>query len=109
VGAGRFALDDLLAMAAIAPRDLVKTLMEIEWAADVDDKIAQIDTRLIAVREIEESARQRIVESPALAGKPLPPVPPPAVLGEFAVVMAVRAAIEKLEATRAALARKRNS
>ncbi len=107
MGADRFALDDLLATAAIAPRDLVKTLMEIEWAADVDDKIAQIDTRLTAVREIEGSARQRIVESPALAGKPLPPVPPPAVLGEFAVMMASRSAIEKLEATRAALTRKR--
>jgi hypothetical protein len=109
VGADHFALDDLLALAAIAPRDLVKTLMEIEWAADVDDKIAQIDTRLTAVREIEEATRQRIVESPALAGKPLPPVPPPAVIGELAVVMAAHSAIEKLEATRTALARRRHN
>jgi hypothetical protein len=34
-------------------------------------------------------------------------VPPPAVLREFAVVMAARTAVEKLTETRAALARKR--
>ena len=94
-------------MATVAPRDLVKTLMEIEWSPDVDAKIAQIDARLVAVREVEEAARQRIVDSPDLVGKPLPPVPPPAVQREFAVVMAARTAIEKLEATRAALVRKR--
>jgi hypothetical protein len=99
-------MDALLTMATIAPRDLVKTLMDIEWAADVDDKLAQIDARLVAVRAVEEAVRQRIVESPELVGKPLPPVPPPAVLREFTVVMAARTAIEKLTATRAALARK---
>lgn len=102
-----FELDALLTMATIAPRDLVKTLMEIEWAAEVDAKIGQIDARLPSLRAIEERARQRIVESPELAGKPLPPVPPPAVLREFTVVMAARTAIEKLAETRAALARKR--
>jgi hypothetical protein len=102
-----FELDSLLAMATVAPRDLVKTLMEIEWAADTDGKLAQIDARLVAVREVEEAARQRIVQSPDLAGKPLPPVPPPAVMREFTIVMAARSALDKLEATRTALARKR--
>ena len=107
VATDSFALDDLLAMATVAPRDLVKTLMEIEWARDIDGKLSQIDARLVAVRDVEEAVRQRIVESPALAGKPLPPVPPPAVMREFTIVMAARSAIDKLEATRAALARKR--
>lgn len=100
-------MDALLTMATIAPRDLVKTLMDIEWAGDVDDKLAQIDARLVAVRAVEEAARRRIFESPELVGKPLPPVPPPAVLREFTVVMAASTAIEKLTATRAALTRKR--
>jgi hypothetical protein len=100
-------MDALLTMATVAPRDLVKTLMDIEWAADVDEKIAQIDRRLVAVRAVEEAARRRIVESPDLVGKPLPPMPPPAVLREFTVVMAARTAVEKLTATRAALIRKR--
>jgi hypothetical protein len=100
-------MDTLLTMATVAPRDLVKTLMDIEWAADVDEKIAQIDTRLVAVRAVGEAARQRIVESPDLVGKPLPPVPPPVVLRELTVVMAARTAVEKLTATRAALIRKR--
>jgi hypothetical protein len=100
-------MDALLTMATVAPRDLVKTRMDIEWAADVDEKIAQIDARLVAERAVEEAARQRIVESPDLVGKPLPPVPPPAVLREFTVVMAARTAVEKLTATRAALTRKR--
>jgi hypothetical protein len=107
VAAESFELDALLVIAAVAPRDLVKTLMEIAWAADVDEKIAQIDARLAALRTLEEAARQRIIESPELAGKPLPPVPPPAVLREFSVVMAARTAIEKLTATRVALDRKR--
>ena len=105
--ADQFEMSALLAMATVAPRDLVKTLMDIEWAGDVDARIAQIDARVIAVRTVEELARQRIIESPDLAGKPLPPVPPPAVLREFAVVMAARTAVEKLTETRAALARKR--
>ena len=100
-------LETLLAMAAVAPRDLVKTLMEIEWAGEVDEKIAQIDGRVDAVRAIEEVARQRIMESPELVGKPLPPVPPPTVIRELTVVMAARTAVDKLTATRAALARKR--
>src|SRR5262245_36753872 len=102
-----FQLDSLLTMASVAPRDLVKTLMDIEWAAAVDAKVEQIDTRLAAVRAVEEAARQRIVESPELVGKPLPPVPPPAVMREFTVVMAARTAIDKLTATRSALERKR--
>ena len=102
-----FELDDLLVVAATAPRDLVKTLMEIDWAPEVDGKIAQIDARLTALRALEEDARQRIFTNPALAGKPLPPVPPPAVLREFSVVMAARTATDKLTETRAALARKR--
>jgi hypothetical protein len=102
-----FELDALLAMATVAPRDLVKTLMGIEWAEAVDAKIAQIDARIPELRALEELARQRIVESPELAGKPLPPLPPPAVLREFTLVMAARTAIEKLTETRAALARKR--
>jgi len=102
-----FEMEALLTMATVAPRDLVKTLMEIEWAPAVDAKLAQIDARLDALRGVEEVARQRIIESPDLAGKPLPPVPPPAVLREFTVVMAARTAIEKLAETRAALARKR--
>ena len=102
-----FEMEALLTMATVAPRDLVKTLMEIEWAPAVDAKLAQIDARLDALRGVEEVARQRIIESPDLAGKPLPPVPPPAVLREFSVVMAARTAIEKLAETRAALARKR--
>jgi hypothetical protein len=102
-----FELDALLTMATLAPRDLVKTLMEIEWAREVDVKIAQIDARVPALRAVEELARQRIIESPDLAGKPLPPVPPPAVLREFTVVMAARTAIEKLTEARTALARKR--
>ena len=101
-----FELEALLTMATVAPRDLVKTLMDIEWAPDVPGKLAQIDARLVAVRDVEEAARTRIVESPELAGKPLPPVPPPAVIREFTVVMAARTAIDKLTATRAALARK---
>ena len=100
-------MDALLAVATVAPRELLKMLMAIEWAGDVDARIAQIDARVIAVRAVEEVARQRIIESPDLAGKPLPPVPPPAVLREFAVVMAARTAVEKLTETRAALARKR--
>jgi hypothetical protein len=103
-----FDLNALLTLATVAPRDLVKTLMDIEWAAAADAKVAQIDARLIAVRDVEEAARRRIVESPELAGKPLPPVPPPAVMREFTVVMAARTAIEKLTATRAALDRKRS-
>ena len=102
-----FELQALLSMATSAPRDLVKTLMEIEWAADTDGKLVQIDARLSAVRAIEEEARQRIIASPELAGKPPPPVPPPAVLRELAVVVAARSAVDKLTATRAALARKR--
>jgi hypothetical protein len=102
-----FELDALLTMASVAPRDLVKTLMEIDWAPAVDDKVAQIDARLAAVRGVEAAARQRIVESPELGGKPLPPVPPAAVMREFTVVMAARTAIDKLTATRTALARKR--
>ena len=105
--ADQFELDALLAMATVAPRELLKTLMAIEWAGDVDARIAQIDARVIAVRAVEEVARQRIIESPDLAGKPLPPVPPPAVLRELAVVMAARTAVEKLTETQAALARKR--
>ena len=101
-----FDLEALLTMATVAPRDLVKTLMDIEWAADVPGKVAQIDARLVAVRAVEDTARQRIIESPELAGKPLPPVPPPAVIREFTVVMAARTAVEKLTATRAALARR---
>ena len=101
-----FDLNALLTLATVAPRDLVKTLMDIEWAAAADAKVAQIDARLVAVRDVEEAARRRIVESPELAGKPLPPVPPPAVMREFTVVMAARTAIEKLTATRAALDRK---
>jgi hypothetical protein len=101
-----FDLEALLAMATVAPRDLVKTLMDIEWAADVPGKVAQIDARLVAVRAVEDTARQRIIDSPELAGKALPPVPPPAVIREFTVVMAARTAVEKLTATRAALARK---
>ena len=99
-------LEALLVMATVAPRDLVKTLMDIDWADDVPGKLSQIDARLAAVRSVEDTARQRIVDSPELAGKPLPPVPPPAVIREFTVVMAARTAIEKLTATRAALARK---
>jgi len=102
-----FELDALLAMATVAPRDLVKTLMDIDWGPETEVKIGQIDARLPALRDLEELARRRIIESPVLAGKPLPPVPPPAVLREFTVVMAVRTAIEKLSATREALARKR--
>ena len=102
-----FQMDALLTMATLAPRDLVKTLMDIAWAPDVDDKVAQIDARLVAVRAVEETARQRIVESADLVGKPLPPLPPPAVMREFTVVMAARTAIEKLTATRDALMRKR--
>jgi hypothetical protein len=109
MGAEPFELDVLLDMAAVAPRDLVKTLMEIAWAPDVDAKITQIDARLAALRALEEMARQRIVDNPGLAGKPLPPVPPPAVLREFAVVMAARTSIDKLTATRAALDRKRTA
>jgi len=105
--ADQFEMDALFAMATIAPRDLIKTLMDIEWAGGFDARIAQIDARLTAVRTVEEMARQRIIESPDLAGKPLPPVPPPAVLREFAVVMAARTAVEKLTETRVALARKR--
>jgi hypothetical protein len=37
----------------------------------------------------------------------LPPVPPPAIMREFSVVMSARTATEKLQATRAALVRKR--
>jgi hypothetical protein len=107
VAADRFELERLLAMATVAPRDLVKTLMEIDWAADTEGKLAQIDARLLAVREVEDAARRRIVENPVLAGKPLPPVPPPAVMREFTIVMAARSALDKLQATRAALARKR--
>ena len=107
MSAEAFELESLLTMASVAPRDLVKTLMEIEWAAAVDAKVAQIDARLAAVRTVEEAARQRIVESPELVGKPLPPVPPPAVMREFTVVMAARTAIDKLTATRSALERKR--
>jgi hypothetical protein len=106
MAAAPFDLDSLLTMATIAPRDLVKTLMDIDWAADVADKLAQIDARLGVVRAVEDAARQRIIESPELVGKPLPPVPPPAVMREFTVVMAARSAIDKLTATRAALARK---
>jgi len=93
-------------MATVAPRDLVKTLMDIAWGPDTAAKIAQIDARVAAVRTVEEAAKQLIVENPALAGKPLPPVPPPAVIREFTVVMAARTAVEKLNATRAALVRK---
>jgi hypothetical protein len=106
VDAPALELHALLTMATVAPRDLVKTLMEIDWAADVPGKLSQIDERLAAVRVIEDAARQRIVESPELAGKPLPAVPPPAVMREFTVVMAARSAIDKLTATRAALARR---
>jgi hypothetical protein len=102
-----FEMEALLTMATVTPRDLVKALMEIEWAPTVDAKLAQIDTRLDALRGVEELARQRIIENPDLAGKPLPPAPPPAVLREFTVVTAARTAIEKLAETRAALARKR--
>ena len=102
-----FELDALLVMATVAPRDLVKTLMAIEWAGDTAGKLAQIDARVAAVRAVEEAVRQRIFESPDLVGKPLPPVPPPAVIREFTVVMAARTAVEKLHATRAALAGKR--
>jgi hypothetical protein len=103
----RFDPEALLALASTAPRDLVKTLMEIDWAPGTDAKIAQIDTRLDAVRDVETAMRGRILESPELAGKPLPPVPPPAIIREFSVVMAARTATEKLQATRAALVRKR--
>jgi hypothetical protein len=102
-----FELDALLTLAAVAPRDLLKTLMEIDWAGDVDGKVAQIDARVDALRALEGAARQRIIESPELGGKPLPPVPPPAVMREFSIVMAARTATDKLTATRAALLRKR--
>ncbi len=102
--ADRFDLDALLVTAAVAPRELVKTLMEIAWADDVAAKIAQIDARLAAIADVEATARQRIIDNPALAGKPLPPVPPPAVMHEFAVVMATKTASDRLRATRAALA-----
>ena len=106
VVAAGFELDALLVMATVAPRDLVKTLMDIDWAPDTAGKVAQLDERLVAVRAVEDAARERIVSSPELAGKPLPPVPPPAVMREFTLVMAARTAIEKLEATRAALAKR---
>lgn len=104
---GHFEVEALLTLATVAPRDLVKTLMDIEWARGLDAKLAQIDARLVEIRAIEAAVRQRIIDSPDLAGKPLPPVPPPAVLREFAVVMAAKTATEKLQATRAALAGKR--
>jgi hypothetical protein len=103
----QFDLEALLVMATVAPRDLVKTLMDIEWARDTEGKLAQIDARVSAVRAVEDEVRRRIFENPDLAGKPLPPVPPPAVIREFTVVMATRTAAEKLQATRAALAGKR--
>ncbi|MBM3221833.1 MAG: hypothetical protein FJZ38_24725 [Candidatus Rokubacteria bacterium] len=103
-----FELEALLTMATVAPGDLVKKLMDIDWAPDIHDKLAQIEARLDAIRAVEEAARQRIMESPELIGKPLPPVPPPAVIREFTVVMAARTASEKLTATRVALARRRD-
>jgi len=102
-----FDLEALLVMATVAPRDLVKTLMAIEWAPDTAGKLAQIEARVSAIRGVEEAVRRRIIESPDLAGKPLPPMPPPAVMREFTVVMATKTAIEKLQATGLALAGKR--
>ena len=36
--AAGFELDALLVMATVAPRDLVKTLMDIDWAPDTAGK-----------------------------------------------------------------------
>ena len=58
-----FDLEALLVMATVAPRDLVKTLMDIEWAPDVPGKVAQIDARLVAVRAVEEGRLVRIPTS----------------------------------------------
>ncbi|MBI1846903.1 MAG: hypothetical protein HY294_10330 [Candidatus Rokubacteria bacterium] len=78
--------------------------MEIDWAPPVADKLAQIDARVTALRVLEASLRERLLADPAVGSDAA--TPPPSAAAPFAVLVAARTAIERLGATRAALARR---
>lgn len=108
----RFDLDDLLrglegpVLPGRAQQSLVKTLMEIDYLPTPREKVAQLEARIEALRILEAELHARIVDHPDLKGKPPPAAPPPSVAREFLVLMAVKTALEKLSATRAALVRR---
>jgi hypothetical protein len=106
-----FDLESLLALAESEPAPariptLVKVLMEITWPPALAAKLAQLDARLEALRALEVSTQALILAHPAVRSQPPGSGPPPAVAREFAVLCAAATAREKLEATRAALARR---
>lgn len=108
----RFDPGDLLRVVAesespgLAQHALVKKLMEIDYLPGREEKIAQLDERIEMLRALEAQLHNRVVTHPDLRDKPPPPVPPPSVAREFMVLTAVRTALEKLAATRVALARR---
>jgi len=81
--------------------------MHIDYLPTLDGKLAQLDDRIHELQALEAELHAWIVAHPDLAGKPPPPVPPPSVAREFTLLMALKTALEKLGATRAALARRR--
>lgn len=89
----------------VAKQTLAKMLMEIDYASGVEGKLRQLDARITALLALEREVHARIVGHPALRGGPLPPAPPPEIAREFAVLTATATALDKLTATRAALAR----
>ena len=85
---------------------LVRALMEIDWAPGLEDKLRQIDDRVADLRILAAEVYERIVDHPDVRVSPPPAMPPPAVAREFAVLMALKTALEKLTATRAGLSRR---
>jgi hypothetical protein len=108
----RFDLDDLLRGIAdsespsMAQQALVKTLMAIDYLPTATEKVRQLGDRIELLRAFETQVHARIVSNPELRGRPMPPVPPPSVAGEFQVLMAIHTALQKLGETRAALMRR---
>ncbi len=107
-----FDLEDLLARVpqsdppSVAQQALVRLLMEIDSLPTAAEKIAQLDERIEALQALEGQVRARIIHHPDLKGQPPSPAPPASVAREFMLLMAVQTAIEKLNQTRAALARR---
>jgi hypothetical protein len=85
---------------------LVKVLLEIEWAPGLEERLRQVDDRVADLRAVAADVHARIVAQPDVRVSPLPATPPPAVAREFALLMAVETALEKLAAIRAGLRRR---
>jgi hypothetical protein len=103
-------LDTLLRLAGESPTGrqpaLVGVLMEIEWAPSLEERLRQIDDRVADLRAVAADVSARVVAHPDMGVSPLPVTPPPAVAREFALLMALETALEKLAATRTGLSRR---